>query len=51
MREVNLIDLVAGFEQHQALRQIRCRQMREQPIELIAGQRGEQFVIQGMTGV
>jgi hypothetical protein len=40
MREVNVIDLVAGFEHHQPLRQLHGREVRKQAIEVIAGQRG-----------
>src|ERR1019366_3382031 len=42
---------VAGFEQHGPLLEGDRRQMRQQPIEVIARQRGEQLVVQGKTGV
>jgi hypothetical protein len=45
MREVNLIDLVAGFEQHEPLRQLKGDEMRKQPIEMITGQRSEKLVV------
>jgi hypothetical protein len=51
MREVNLIDLVARFEHHQPLRQLHGREVRQQPIEVIARQRGEELIVQGKTGV
>ena len=51
MGEVDLVDLVAGLEQHLALLQGHRRQMRRQPVEVIARQRSKQLVIQGKTGV
>src|SRR5260370_38814770 len=51
MREIDLIDLVAGFGQHISLRQGNRRKMRKQPVEVVARQRCEQFVVQGKTGL
>ena len=49
MREVHLIDFVAGFVQHDALLQGYRRQIRKQPVEVVTRQRGEQLVVQGKT--
>ena len=46
MREVDLVDLVAGLNQHVALRQGDRCEMRQQPIEMIARKGGEQLVVQ-----
>jgi hypothetical protein len=51
MREIDLIDFVAGFEQLDALLQGDRRQMRKLSIEVFARQRDEQFVVEGKTGV
>jgi hypothetical protein len=51
MREVDLVDLIAGFTQDGILLQVDCREMRKQAIELIARKRGKQLVVQGVTGV
>jgi hypothetical protein len=51
MREVNLIDLVAGLGQHRALLQRDGRQVWKQAVEMIARQRSEQFIVQRETGL
>ena len=51
MREVDLVDLVAGLSQHSALQQVDGREMRKQAIEMIARKGGQQLVVQGVTDV
>jgi len=51
MREVDLVDLVAGLQQHHALLQGERGEVRQQPVEITARQGGEQLVVQGKTGV
>ncbi len=51
MREVDLVDLVAGFTQHGALLQVDRREMGKQAIEMIARKGGKQPIVQGVTGV
>jgi len=51
MREVDLVDLFAGFHQDNALLQLDRGEMGKQAIEIIARKDGEQLIVQGMTGV
>ena len=51
MREIDLVDFVAGFGQHVPCCSGDRRQMRQQPVEIIARQGGKQFVVQGKAGV
>ena len=51
MRKIDLVDLIAGFNQHHALGQGERHEMWLQPIEMISGKRGQQLIIQRKTGV
>jgi hypothetical protein len=49
--EIHVIEFFAGFKQHQALRQLLRRHVRREQVHLIAGQSGQQLVVEGDSGI